>query len=51
MKRGRPKDKDPKKAVNTRLRESIIKQLRSIANEQKRSMATLIEIAVEEKYL
>ena len=51
MKQGRPKDKDPKKAVNTRLRVSVLKKLRDIAEDEKRSMATLIEMAVEEKYL
>ena len=48
---GRPRDKDPRKPVVSRIRESVIKKLRKIAEDDKRSISTMIEIAVEEKYL
>jgi len=48
---GRPKDKDPRKPVVTRIRESVIKKLKKAAEDDKRSISTMIEIAVEEKYL
>jgi hypothetical protein len=47
---GRPKDKDPRKPIAARLRTSVIKKLKQVAFEQKRSIAVMIEIAVEEKY-
>ena len=47
---GRPKDKDPRKPVVARLRESLMKKLRKAAADDKRSISTMIEIAVEEKY-
>lgn len=47
---GRPKDKDPRKPVVSRLRESLIKKLRKAADDDKRSVSTMIELAVEEKY-
>lgn len=47
---GRPKDKDPRKPVVTRIRESVIKKLKKKAEDDKRSVSTMIEIAVEEKY-
>lgn len=48
---GRPKDKDPRKPVVSRIRQSVINKLRKIAEADKRSISTMIEIAVEEKYL
>jgi hypothetical protein len=48
---GRPKDKDPRKPVVSRIRQSVINKLRKIADADKRSISTMIEIAVEEKYL
>lgn len=48
---GRPKDKDPRKPVVSRIRQSVINKLRKIADQDKRSISTMIEIAVEEKYL
>lgn len=48
---GRPKDKDPRKPVVSRIRQSVISKLRKIAEQDKRSISTMIEIAVEEKYL
>lgn len=50
-KAGRPRDKDPRKPVVSRIRQSVINELRKIADEDKRSISTMIEIAVEEKYL
>lgn len=50
-KAGRPKDKDPRKPVVSRIRQSVINKLRKIAEQDKRSLSTMIEIAVEEKYL
>jgi hypothetical protein len=50
-KAGRPKDKDPRKPVVSRLRQSVINKLRKIADEDKRSISTMIEIAVEKTYL
>lgn len=47
---GRPKDKDPRKPVVARLKESLIKKVRKAADDDKRSMSTMIELAVEEKY-
>ena len=48
---GRPRDKDPRKPVVSRIRQSVINKLRKIAEADKRSISTMIEIAVEEKYL
>ena len=50
-KAGRPKHQDPKNPVASYLRQSVINELRKIADEDKRSISTMIEIAVEEKYL
>jgi len=47
---GRPRDKDPRKPVVTRIRESVIKKVRKAAEDDKRSISTMIELAVEEKY-
>jgi hypothetical protein len=50
-KAGRPRDKDPRKPVVSRIRQSVIDKLKTIAEQDKRSISTMIEIAVEEKYL
>lgn len=48
---GRPADKNPKRNVVAYIRQSVINKLRKIAEQDKRSISTMIEIAVEEKYI
>jgi predicted transcriptional regulator len=47
---GRPKDKDPKKNVPLRLRDSLRSKVEEAAAKAERSLSYMLEKAVEEKY-
>lgn len=47
---GRPKDKDPKKNVPLRLRDSLRKKVETAARKAERSLSYMIEKAVEKEY-
>lgn len=47
---GRPRDKDPKKNVPLRLRDSLRNKVQKAADKAERSLSYMIEKAVEEKY-
>lgn len=47
---GRPFHDDPREPVPLRLRRSIKAQLKKLADDDRRSLSTMIEIAVEKFY-
>lgn len=47
---GRPFHDDPREAVPLRLRRSIKQKLKTLADEDRRSLSNMIEIAVERFY-
>jgi len=47
---GRPKDKDPKKNVPLRLRDSLRNKVQKAADKAERSLSYMLEKAIEKEY-